>query len=121
MITTSDAPEQPDLSRALGAAFDAAGPAAPRVLSVQPAALGGWMIHRDGSHGYPSLVDEAATCSHRRADTHRLLESGYLPNQGRHLPTRARHGAGAQSIIATGEPSDHIQMLMVQSGCTPSR
>ena len=39
------------------------------------------MIHGDGSHGSPGLVDEAATCSRRRTDTHRPLESGYLLTQ----------------------------------------
>ena len=69
VTTTADTPEQADLSRALGAAFDAAGPATLRVLAVQPAAFGGWMIHGDGSHGSPGLVDEAATYSRQRTDT----------------------------------------------------
>ena len=52
MTTTADTPE-PDLSRALGAAFDAAGSGTLRVLRSQPAAFGGWMIHGDGSHALP--------------------------------------------------------------------
>lgn len=77
------------------------------------------MIHGDGSHGSPGLVDEAATCSRRRTDTHRPLESGYLLTQAA-TQQHERGIAHAQATIVTGRPSDYAHKLMVQSGCTPS-
>jgi hypothetical protein len=86
------------------------------------------MIHRDGGHDSPGLVDEAATCSSRRTDTHRPLESGYLPNQGRHVTAPARHGAGATAdhrdwpaIGLCAQAHGPIPLHTLELGATASR